>query len=331
MIYNKTFKGGPAAPQAKVGHVSHSILQWGADNNFEQWSQFHGRRASEAHGVRANLFMNGKAWIRGPMSSANYLPVEANDADGNPMVPLTDNEMQDQRKAYMKEYNKQVAKDVEENIKFFSYIEKHLSDQSLLKIENHDNYAKVRADYSIQGLWDILKDSHLHHFGGKNIAIHATIRREKQKAYEAARQRPDQSLAEYHRVFLDLIAVKEAYKCTPMTAEEHALDFIHSLNKRHEEFQLSIRNDGLRGTPLPTTINQVVELAENYLIKPTSNSQYLYYEDEDKSETSESALVVASTAPGIRTAPKPFHQANSSISPLCPNMNSSNPQAMIFL
>ena len=178
----------------------------------------------------------------------------------------------------MKEYNKLVVKDIEDNIKFFSYIEKNLSDQSLLNIENHDKNAEVRGSYSIQGLWGILADSHLHHFGGKNVAINAMIRREKQKAYEAARQRPDQPLAEFHRVFLDLIAVKNKYKCFPMTEEEHALDFIHALNGKHEEFQLSIRNDGLKGTPIPTTINQVVELAENFLIKPSNNSQHLYYD-----------------------------------------------------
>ena len=178
------------------------------------------------------------------MAAVNYTPIEANGADGNPMPPLSDAEMQNQRTAYMKEYNKQVAKDVEEDIKFFSYIEKHLSDESLLKVENHDKYETVRAEHSIQGLWDILAESHLHHFGGTNVAINAIIRREKQKAYDNIRQRPDQSVAEFHRAFIDCIAVKQAYKCAEMTDQEHALDFLHALGKSHEEFKLSVRNDG---------------------------------------------------------------------------------------
>ena len=93
MIYNKTFRGRKGQrPQAKVGHVSHVMLQWDTNNNFEQWKQYHARRASDAHGVRANLFRNGKQWKRGPMVMLNYTRIEGNGADGNPMPPLSDAE-----------------------------------------------------------------------------------------------------------------------------------------------------------------------------------------------------------------------------------------------
>jgi len=265
MIYNRSFRGGQTQ-QAKVGDDSHAKLSWGAINNYQQWCQCHARRGSEDHGIRANIVRTGGKCDRAPIGVAGYTSIEANGPDGNPMPPLTAAEVKEQRKSYMKQYNKQVANDINEDIKFFGYIEKNLSDESLEK------YTPFKES-------ETLSQQRIHHFRGDNIAINTTIRRKKQKIYAALSQRSNQSVAEFHRTFLDATAVRNAYDCHPMTEAEYALDFIYALNDNHNEFKLSINNDGLKGAPLPKTVNNVVELAENFIVgfKSENRRQQLFY------------------------------------------------------
>ena len=138
---------------------------------------------------------------------------------------------------------------IEENVKpMFSFIWRHLSEESKEKVATQQDWDNVQEAYDVERLWVMIGATHQ----GGGFGIEALDHRAVRKSYLEIKQGRSESILDFKRRFADMADSFEIVIGAPVPDDSQAIDFIHALDdRRYAEFKTSIQNDVFRGIPLP--------------------------------------------------------------------------------
>ena len=234
-------------------------------DNFILWKEIMRDKAAALWGLRGNIFHTGEEWKRDKVRRVDYMPYEEIGANGRLIDAYLPADIKRLREAMQKDDNKDIKSDFHTNCQYFAFIESKISPDSLTLIRTHPDYYETRANHSIQGLYDIILETHFTNIGGKELA--ADNRRSKRILYQDIKQESNESVLGYLKHFLDIITIIKAAGIPDMDSGEMAIQLLRGLNKKHNEFQTSMYKDILMGKPIPQTPYSMAMLAINFIYK----------------------------------------------------------------
>ena len=236
-------------------------------DNFIIWRDIMRDKATASWGLRGNLFLTGIAWKRSRPTAADYMPLDEVGRNGRVIDPYVTADFRKFRETMQKDYNRDIKADVHTNCQFFVFIESKITSDSLMIIRFHPNYVAVQTVFSIQGLYDIIMETHLTKVGGLNEALEAENRKCKRLLYQHVIQDINDTVLTYLKHFLDIVTIMKVSGLPDIKDDEMAIHFLYGLNCNHKEFKNSMHQDTVMGRAIPQTPYAMAMLANNFIVK----------------------------------------------------------------
>ena len=118
---------------------------------------------------------------------------------------------------------------------------------------------------------------------------------EARQAYQAMRQGPTESIAEYKSKFSFGLEVRESAGNAELPPADVAMDFLHGLdNSRYAKFKAELKNDRAKGVDTPRTLATMFHRASSYTVvssswRPTGGAAFATRADDMRQTQRESA------------------------------------------
>jgi hypothetical protein len=229
------------------------------DGNYMKWARGSSTKLAIIYGRSADVILTGKPYEIPPVCVSDYAQgAGAAVPDGEvappPMSVAATNALRNEAESRRW---KEVAKMKIELPKLYADIKNTVSEASWTVLEHQDGYVQAHRDRDPNLLCDIIRATHLTHIRGAHAtAMEASDRAAMRQRFADARQRPEQSLADFKTELEELeTMVAEATKVARLPDADRAVDYLRKLDKvKYGKMIRSMENAALNGTAMPATV-----------------------------------------------------------------------------
>jgi hypothetical protein len=242
-------------------------LKHGKNTNLAIWKEAMTNECKHQFGMLGNLIEHDEYMLPEEINAEDY------DLEDDPHG-LNRDELLGLRRERMK----RVVKLETDEPRMHAFMWKHCSRESMEAVLKHDGYdVHVNGDDPL-ALWLAIKATHR---GGGNALDAVSQRSEARQLYKAVVQGPFESIVDYKKRFT---YQKEAYDeagNVELPDLDVAMDFFEGLdNARYSQYKAELRNDRAKGVAGPQTLNDMYQLASNYVVavsnwKPGSGAAFV--------------------------------------------------------
>ena len=190
-----------------------------------------------------------------------------------------------QFKSAVRQYDKEMAKIVDNKVHFYYFMDTHMSLESQEAIKRRQDYGEFHGRCPL-ALWNAIKETH-----GVNEAYQDEVmmRMDLRKKMKKCRQSDFETITEYHERYSHLVSCVNDIQEEELNEADVAMDFFDNLNDRmYSEFKAQFINDVNQGKiDTPASLADMFSMASKYVpttkpMKSGMNAAFSTRVDEDE-------------------------------------------------